>query len=320
LIKVLPYSTVVRLFVEFSHSNHSIPRDIFLKSTPGSINDPYAKGIGKSEVEFYKKVAPEISCPPLVQCFEAVYDSETDHSHILMEDLSATHSQPDQGRAPFETESVMAVETLAKAHAVYWNDPRLGKEIGKLFDQNTLNKFIENVEQSVLVFLESSGIDLTATQRQAYQLMLRNADKIWGRLIDPTNLTVTHGDCHWWNFLYPKDLDSETVRIFDWHLWHIDLGARDLAFLLALGGFAEPRPEREDHLLKSYHSTLVSNGVSNYTYDQLYADYRWCAIRNLNIPAIFWSQGKHESTWQTAFSRATESFERLRCSELLLDR
>jgi len=241
---------------------------------------------------------------------------ETDHSHFLMEDLSETHSQPAQDHAPSESHSFLAAEALAKAHAVYWNNARLGKEVEKPFDPNSLNEFIENLERTVRTFFDRSGVTPTATQIQAYQLMLENAEKIWGRLLDPTNLTVTHGDCHWWNFLYPTDLNSGTVRIFDWHLWHLDLGARDLAFLLALGGFAEPRPELEDRFLRVYHSSLVSNGVSSYTYDQLYEDYRVSAVRNLNIPVIFWSQGKHESTWQTALLRATTAFERLNCSEL----
>jgi Ser/Thr protein kinase RdoA (MazF antagonist) len=134
--------------------------------------------------------------------------------------------------------------------------------------------------------------------------------------MDPANLTVTHGDCHWWNFLYPNDVNEQSVRIFDWHLWHVDLGARDLAFLLALGGFAEPRPQLEDELLKCYQSTLVSNGITDYSFEQLFSDYRWSAVRNLNIPVIFWTQGKHESTWRTALTRATASYERLNCAEL----
>lgn len=284
--------------------------------TPGSISDEHTANIGKAEVEFYSKVASEMTKPPLVRCFDAAFDAETGRSHILMEDLSATHCQPEQNFAPSESLTYLAIETLAKAHSVWWNRRELGTAIGKLFDQKTLDAFVTDLEHSVSDFIESSGVSLTSDERQAYRSMLNNADRIWGRLMDPTNLTVTQGDCHWWNFLYPIDSETNTVRIFDWHLWHVDLGARDLAFLLALGGFAEPRPELEDELLEHYYSTLISNGVSNYELDDLVHDYRCSAIRNLNIPIIFWTQGKHESTWNTALRRAFDSFDRLRCSKL----
>jgi hypothetical protein len=44
---------------------------------------------------------------------------------------------------------------------------------------------------------------------------------------------------------------------------------------------------------------------------------RWSAIRNLNIPVIFWSQGKHESTVRDALRRAYDSYERLDCGSLI---
>ena len=312
----LPYSTVARIKVWYENPDSHLPADFFLKLTPGSATDSYSIDIGKKEVEFYKRLAPEMGCPALVRCFDATYSEASGRSSILMEGLSETHSQPEQNTAPCETLSRLAVKALAEAHAVWWNSPQLGKTVGQLFDEKMLAEFVKNLEMSVADFIKHSGVDLSTGQRKAYDLMLANANHIWGRLMNAKGLTVTHGDCHWWNFLYPKDADIDSVRIFDWHLWHIDLGARDLAFLLALGGFAEPRPKLEKALLHVYHETLVANGVLDYSRETLWEDYRWSAIRNLNIPVIFWSQGKHKSTWQTSLRRAFESFERLRCSDL----
>jgi hypothetical protein len=256
-------------------------------------------------------VATETDCPPLVRCYDAAHSKETGHSHILLDDLFETHSQPEQNTPPSEQLSRLAVEALAKVHAYWWNSPKLGNGVGTLFDDKTLSEFVKNLNSSVEGFIEFAGDHLTLEQKNAYRRMLASAEKIWGRLQNPFGLTVTHGDMHWWNFLYPKDPESGAVHVFDWHLWHIDLGARDLAFLLALGGFAEPRPEIEEGLLRTYHETLISNGIAGYSWEMLREDYRWSAIRNLNIPIIFWSQGKHESTWQTALTRSFQSFARL---------
>jgi len=108
----------------------------------------------------------------------------------------------------------------------------------------------------------------------------------------------------------------DVVRIIDWQLWDIDLGARDLAFLLALGGFAETRPDIEADLLRVYRETLEECGIL-ITERQLFEDYRIPAVRNLNVAVIFRQNGKDPSTWQTALSRAYASYERLKCGELL---
>lgn len=122
---------------------------------------------------------------------------------------------------------------------------------------------------------------------------------------------MTHGDAHWWNFLYPIDATNQSVRVFDWQLWHVDSGPRDLAFLVALDGFAERRPEIERELVDHYYQCLISNGVRDYSYDVFWDDYRWGAVRNLNMPVIHWSQGRDETEWTSTLTRALASFEEL---------
>lgn len=319
LKKDLAYSTVARLAVQYSSDAKDInaPASLFLKLSRTDSASTHTPVINEKEVEFYKMLAPEMSCPPLIRCYDAAYSAESGRSHILLDDLSDTHSQPEQNTAPSELQSRQAIEALATAHAYWWNSPKLGNGIGTIFSEKTLRGFIDDLESSVARFIEQVGDDLTSDQKNAYELMLASAERIWGRLTDPVDLTVTHGDAHWWNFLYPDHPDRHSVHVFDWHLWHLDLGARDLAFLLALGGFAEPRPEIETEVLHAYHNKLMAGGVLNYSREQLRVDYRWSSIRNLNIPVIFWSQGKHETTWRTALRRAFDAYDRLRSYELI---
>ena len=307
LSKELPISTVHRLSVEFESADWR--RTLFLKLSGSEYG-----GAGK-EVEFYNEVASGISYPPLIKCYDASFSQATGRSHILMEDLFETHTQPRQKCAPSLEMSRRAVEALAKVHSSCWTPSvsDFGIRIADFgFTSSWLSKFTEDLNITVATFLKAA--QLSTKQKEAYRQMLANADRIWGRLLRPDHITVTHGDMHWWNFLYPIDADERDVHIFDWHLWHIDLGARDLAFLLALGGFAEPRPEIEEELLHVYHDAL---GVAGYSLEMLIEDYRWSAIRNLNIPVIFYSQGKHESTWRDALRRAFDSYQRLECAELI---
>ncbi len=307
----------MRITYEDSADDAHLPQSLFFKLCgPGSTGEGTNKefeDIGRQEVEFYREVAPRMPCPPLVRCFDAAYSEETRRSHILLEDLSETHSQPPEGIAPSEEMSRLAVAALGRAHAHWWGRSTSSiPPLVKARSEFDLRKFTENLNESVHEFLVAAR--LSEVQKDAYRQMLGAADRIWGRMTRPDHLTITHGDMHWWNFLYPNDPRADSVRVFDWHLWHADLGARDLAFLLALGGFAAPRPSLEEDLLRVYHKAL---GIADYSWEMLVEDYRWSAIRNLNIPVIFWKQGKHYSTWQDALRRGYDAYERLNCGELL---
>lgn len=317
LAKRLANSTVARLeLATRTERGHSLTRELFLKMIPHEGVDP-AVADPAAEIEFYRRLAPSMPTPPIVPCWDAATSSSSHCSHILLADLFDTHSQPRENEAPSKLNSLHAVEALARCHASWWNDERLGASIGHVMSDADLTTFIACLERNVGRFIDAFGNELTQDQQSAVGLMLLNADKIWGRLTNATGLTITHGDCHWWNFLFPNDPENHETYVIDWHLWHIDLAARDLAFLFALGGFAEPRPELEDEFLGRYHDALIESGRSNYGFETLIQDYRWSAIRNLNIAAIFFSQGKHESTVWTTFRRAYDSFERLDCRELI---
>jgi len=313
--KRLPYSTVARLKLAYAGDRGSIPNELFLKIIQHETVDPVV-GAADAEIEFYKSVAPLMPSPPIVRCIDAATSPDAGHSHLLLADLVDSHYQSAENQAPEYSDSLRAVSTLARCHARWWNDDVLGNGVGSVMSRAEVAEFVGNLEANVAGFLDVFDSEMSHDQRSAYRLMLGSASEIWGRITERRGLTLTHGDCHWWNFLFPRN-DADDVYIIDWHLWHVDLGARDLAFLLALGGFAEPRPEIEIELLRRYYDTLIENDVINYSFDDLMRDYRWSAIRNLNIPVIFWSQGKHESTITTALRRAYESFERLDCRELI---
>src|SRR5215207_5368515 len=80
--KDLPYSTVCRLAITYDDAAGDFPRSLFLK-LGGKGDEP--SDIGRSEVEFYSKVAPGMGCPPLIRCYDAAFDDQTGHSHILLE-------------------------------------------------------------------------------------------------------------------------------------------------------------------------------------------------------------------------------------------
>ena len=318
LTKRLLLSVVSRLEVGYSKdAPASAPSKFFLKiSRPDLSKTIFPEPKGK-EVEFYRTIAPEMSDPPFIHCYDAAYSSELGKAHLLLDDLSETHFQTEPPLPPSNLYCELAVDCMAQLHAFWWEHPRLGEGIGKLFDESELNAFVCEVEKNVIGFIDFLGEGLSAERRRIYDRLLSAKYKIWGRLTNAAGLTVTHGDAHWWNLLYPRDADKERVRLFDWQLWHVDVGARDLAFMIALGGYAERRAMMEENLMRRYYDGLIAHGVRNYTWDDCWNDYRWSALRNLNVPVVQWSQGRSNELWWGNLERAMLAYEDLGCSELL---
>jgi len=318
LTKTLVVSVVSRLEVDYSaNASVSAPSKLFLKISRPNLSQAISSELNSQEVKFYRTIAPEMNDPPFIRCYDAAYSSEHDRSHLLLDDLSETHFQPESPQPPSKLYCELAMECMARLHAHWWEHPQLGKEIGELFDESKLNAFVGRVEKNVISFIDFLGDGLLAKRRKIYDLLLSSKYKIWGRLTDATGLTVTHGDAHWWNLLYPHDTDKHRVRLFDWQLWHVDVGARDLAFMIALGGYAERRAATEQNLMRLYYESLIAHGVGNYTWDDCWNDYRWSAVRNLNIPVIQWSEGRSAELWQGNLERAMLAYEELECSDLL---
>lgn len=307
-------STIHRLVVEYDGPATDAPRQLVLKV---SRMHPENLGLGpvsSSEVEFYRELGKKMPEGPLIRFYGGEYDATTQRCFLLLEDLWDTHTQPRDPKPPSERLSIAAVGALAQIHARWWDDPALGKGIGSIMSTEQLTIFTDNVAASVTRFLKD--VDVDSSTREFLGLLVDHRDQIWGRLTDPAGLTVTHGDAHWWNFLYPRRGMGDRVRIFDWQLWHIDVGARDLAFLVSLGGFAELRPKLEPVLLRHYHDVLTQNGVHKPSWDRFLDDYRWGTVRNLNIPVIFWSQGRSQELWRKVLRRAVTGFKALDCRSL----
>jgi hypothetical protein len=132
----------------------------------------------------------------------------------------------------------------------------------------------------------------------------------------PHRLTIVHGDAHTWNLLFPRSRTGPAFLI-DWQQWHIDVGPRDLAFFMALQWYPNRRRELELVLLRHYYDCLLEQGLESYSFDEWWLDYRWCVIRNLTIPIIFWSRGMKPEGWWNRLEWALGAYLDLDCDELL---
>ncbi len=139
---------------------------------------------------------------------------------------------------------------------------------------------------------------------------------------DDNSFTLIHGDAGSYNILVPLYRDQPIYIIdrqpFNWSLttW---LGVYDLAFATVLMWEVEIRRRLEMRILRHYHEQLINNGVSGYTWDQLFDDYRLSVAMGIYIAAEHFCDVKHERSIKFGLpklQRSLTAYDDLECSEL----
>jgi hypothetical protein len=309
-------STIVPLRVEYSPDAPSeAPARLILKSTRPGL-DPGLASIGEREVAFYRRAAPLMPGGPLARCYDAEYSSG--RFHLLLEDLSETHKILTEWPLPPTVEACeRIVDTWAIFHAFWWGHPHLGRELGTFLDETALATMGADYRGRYERFAEALGDRLWPEARAVYARMFDAR----GRLYTPARLyaayTLAHGDAHVWNLFYPRDDVASSIRLIDWDAWRIGRGAADLAYMMAVHWYPERRARLEAQLIERYHAGLLAHGVTDYSLDRLWEDYRLSVIGQLAIPVWQQSVGFHTSIWWPHLHRILAAFEDLDCAAFL---
>jgi hypothetical protein len=324
----LPRGTVtdVRLDLDFETTTSKLvfltatysadaPPDLPLRLVVKSPLSPSTLNHGSAEVEFYRQLAPILGTPPTARCLATIED-DGDTDTLVLEDLRATHDHPPWPLPLSRIQCERALDALVRVHAQWWEAPTLGHSVGKLHTTESLKSMVQGITANLPAFVDALGDALTVEARNVYERVFSSSLQPWMRLTDRRGLTIIHGDAHAWNFLFPRCGDGPAF-LLDWQLWHVDIGARDLAYFMALHWYPSRRRELERPLVQYYHEGLLAHGREDYTFDELWLDYRRCAVRNLTIPIISWSRGMKPEFWWHILECALAAYSDLDCEELL---
>jgi hypothetical protein len=138
-------SRIVRVRLAYEGSAADAPERLFLKTayagSPFDVTDA-----GRKEVEFYDHVAAVMPARLVPRCFEAAWEAEAKHWHLLFEDLTDSHATvAEWPLPPTDAQCERIVDTYARFHASWWNDPRLGTSIGAFLDTGALDAFLREL-------------------------------------------------------------------------------------------------------------------------------------------------------------------------------
>jgi hypothetical protein len=311
-----------------------VPTRLILKQ---NIQEAWGIEAGAQEVTFYTLVASLREHPPgIVPCYAAAYDAQSGQSYLLFQDLSATHQAPvtrDQQigiveGVPPAAYNDAVVETLAQVHAYWWDHPF--RETDR-FDVGYWSRNAERFEQ-YLQRRRHSWDGLMAREhawfpddvRDLYEHVLGHLHRHWAQYLEPRfrakrNLTLIHGDAYFCNFLVPRVPGRGATYLLDWQSPSFDIGAYDLANLCAAFWTSRQRHEdqREEIMLRRYHTVLQQNGVHDYSWDDLLTDYRTSLIFWLLMPVQDGYDGSGTEYWWPKMQCLVAAFREWHCDHLL---
>ena len=133
------------------------------------------------EVTFYNQILPSLRAAygdedlSLINGYDAHYDVETDQSHVLMAGLPAGFKQHFEPVPPTKRHYTQLADALAKIHACFWADERLGNTIGLALTEARLDDMLARQRSAWEQFQADGMIVLDPSQRAAL-------DRVAGRM------------------------------------------------------------------------------------------------------------------------------------------
>jgi aminoglycoside phosphotransferase (APT) family kinase protein len=274
----------------------------------------------RREVDVYTLVPPAMREAPLVRCYDATYDAALGTYHVLLEDMSATHAVNRAWMPPTRSQAEQMMDVLAAFHAFWWDDRRLGVTIGRRPTEYDVRRTIGHAQCYFGSFVDQLGDRLPEKGKEAFEACFRaHAASLSNRLAQG-KVTLVHGNAHASNFLLPVNGGSKRTYILDWNsppwVWECSPGVSDVAYMMVRYWPTERRRWLEQVLLERYHMGLLAGGVTAYSWEELWDDYRQSCLLNLYV-VIEESLRSEPARWYPQLMNVLSAVEDHHCLEVL---
>jgi hypothetical protein len=278
------------------------PATVFVKLAPFDADQRRLVArtdMGRREARFYAGPADDTPLR-IPRVYHAACGEPTEYIMVL-EDLEAsgcTFSTRNETHA--ETHGQELIESLARLHARFWNDPRFDDEL------SWIQPAMRGSYGAKLVAMARAQFagELPPVFDELCALYIDHHERIT-ELWDEGERTLIHGDTHAGN----QFIDGDHVGLYDWAVISRSPGVRDLAIYLGNSCPAELRRRNDQQWLRRYREVLVESGVDAPDFDVLLDRYRRTVLYAWVAATTTAAMG---STWQpieigmAGMTRATE--------------
>jgi hypothetical protein len=229
------------------------------------------------EVRFYREVAPQIDLRT-PRCYYSDMNRDTQEYILLLEDLAPARVG-DHAAGCQIAEAELSLSRIAKFHATWWQSPKLQQfaEWMPVVDAPVHRSAEASFQQAWGPFIENFGGKITPAMRSIGERIGQNVIALQTSISDEPH-TVVHADFRTDNLFFGTPEGGADFAVIDWQIACRGRGVFDVAYLLCGGLDAPERRAHEQRLVKLYHDVLVQNGVTRYSFEQCWREYRRMAL------------------------------------------
>jgi hypothetical protein len=223
------------------------------------------------EVRFYQTVASTVGMRT-PRCYFADVDTSSAEFVLVLEDLAPAR-QGDQLEGCTVDQADLALAQLSLLHAPRWADPALARLEWLERRADGANGTVEQLLPALFAgFVERYGPNLgDGVIGVGQRLFARIGEFVRNR---PGPHTVQHADYRLDNLLFGTEEGGPALGVVDWQTVTLGPAAADVSYFLGGSLLPADRRAHEGELVRDYHQRLVAAGVTRYSPDQLFTDYR----------------------------------------------
>lgn len=259
-----------------------LPETVIVKlpGTPEARGAMEMLGGYRRELEFYRRVAGRAPmAAPRVHVAE-MGDSAGEFV-LVMEDL-AGWTNADHLAGLSMAQARLAIAGLAGLHA--WSvDPAnaIPTDVFPNLDSPAAREvFLPVFELAWPVYLEHAGVPVPPSVAELAERFTDYASQALDVLGGRTMLL--HGDIRADNLFFSGD----AMKVVDFQFTCYGAGAADVAYLVSQGLPSDVRRGHDRELLREYLAELARHGVTDYSFDEAWRDYRMATAYLIVLPVI----------------------------------
>lgn len=273
------------------------------------------------EIRFYEEIADQVELRTPRRYYSAM-DRDAQQYVLLIEDL-APAPVGDQLAGCVREQAELAVRTIAKFHATWWQSPALEKiaEWMPTLDAPVQNFAEGAYQQAWQPFLDNFGGGLSLEMKDLGKRVGERVIKLQQSFADEP-VTINHGDFRMDNLFFHNFEDGAKIAVADWQISTRGRGIFDVSYLLCGGMEPDARAKHERELLQIYADVLAEHGVKDYGFDRAWEEYRRGALFMLvyvviAIGTLDASNERGLALFLAWLNRAVTAIEQLKAAELL---